>query len=475
MTVTRLNDLAADTRKVQAAQRTALVTKLVASKRTRASKIASLDGEVNSIFAQFKEANTKFTRASLLKTVAKLEAIRSSLATDRRNALKDMSSTIAAGIPNKGVIAQYEDLSALSAKIAALIVTAKVSLAEDSPIDDQMDDHDIVTIDSNGYVSEDNFEVADDDSLEPVNDEIPTEDDLSVASEDGDEDDLYGDSDPEVEVAKAALAYAKAKAKAKRASDESLVETPVTNPDTVAKAKRADNSTDPNDQYGTTDDPYLDSVDDLRAADPVVDPILTTAKAKAKAKRANDDADVDDLVEDSDPEVEVAKAALAYAKAKAKAKRSSIVDDAEQTQEYPEDAELVDAPEDAVIAAGEEFEDYPEEPDLVETPEEAVFAADDDALDFLDSEDETDDENLSLADQLDLPDSGIDEALQAEILDDDQLDAYDLEDDEEVTASVQARGGKAAQRERKLASATRTNPRATDDVVLKSLVTELML
>lgn len=450
MTVTRLNELAADSRKVQAAQRTALVTKLVASKRDRASKIASLDGEVNTIFARFKAPDAKFTRAALLKTVGSLEKLRAHVATARRAALSDMAKTISAGLANKGVVAQYEDLAALSAKIAALLVTAKVSLGEDGVEDEPLNEHEIVTIDSNGYVSEDNFELTEAEDMEPV-DEVNTEDDLSVASDDEDADDVVEDPAETVARLKAS------RAKAKRASDDEdeddlgegeldeEVEAPA-QAKAKAKAKagkrRADDTTDPNNAQGETDDPYAETVNQLRSEDPDVDPNRVDTQPTA-----------------------------------AKRKRAEVVDNAESTQDYPAEPEVVETPEEAVTAAGEDPAEYPADSDLVETPEEAVTAAEDgeedegeDTADFLDEEGETD---LSLAEELELPDSGIDEALQAEILDDAELD---LEDDEgQVTARVQARGGKAAQRERKLASATRTNPRASEDMVLKSLVTELMI
>jgi hypothetical protein len=455
MTVARLSEMGSDPRKAQAAQRTALVTQLVTSKRARAVKIASLDGAVNSSYATFKNPTQRFTRASMQKVLSRLENIRSQVASARRSALKDMACTIASRMPNKGVIAQYEDCCALSAKLAALIVTAKVSLDEsvtDNPADQPLEDHDIVTIDSNGYVADDNMDLDGDPEVQPVaaDDETPGDDDLSVASGD-DEDVVPVDDEPgPMDVSSAR------NAKKTKAGFPDVDKGAPLSGAPVAGKKKAD----------VTDEAPIDPAPDAKPAKPASKAAKPLPEF-LKNKKAG--------IKDGGPAAPLTKAPGAsdvseqtYPLTPGNTNGS---DQEDPDQDTPVDAKPGPTPEGA-RKAGRTAEPETDELDgeLPETDETADVDNDGD----LDGElDEAPENNEALADQLDLPDSGIDEALQAEILDDDFAGDDDESADEGIVeASSKVRSGK-AMRNRRLATATRTDTRASEDNVLSALASDI--
>lgn len=449
MAVTPFHEMASDPRKAQAAVRNATVNRLVTAKRQRAAAITAIDGRVNQVFASFTAPGAKFTRASIAKISTSLNKLGRHLAAHRRAALSDLHASIQAGIPNKAIVAQLGDLHALTAKVASLRVTAAASVAADG---EELSDQDLVNIDGNGYVAPDAGE--------------PTEDDLSVATGEGEDPGLDAgdppaidemlDADTEVPAAPAAAA----KAAKKRADVQGYPDEPElvdTAEDAVTAARAAAKKA--GFRKAEVVDPNAPQIQDQRSADPNDpedhgnDPLDGEAKGPlvASAKTAK-------------------KAPAKASSRKAEDMRAGDPNDPEDHANDPLDGEA----KGPLVAKKADVQGYPDEPQEVDTPEEAVTAADgEDELENTDDAGDGDVENL----ELELQDPGLD-ALTAEILGDDfpadEPAEDELNGDDTVSAKASVRGGKAAQRATKLASARRTDPRATDDATLKSMISELM-
>lgn len=400
MPVARLTQLAQNPSQATASHRTATVSRLVTASRTRAAAIAQLDGQVNAVYAKFADKTASFSLPQLNKITAALVSARQAVAAERRSALRDLHLSVRANVPNTRIAAQYEDLSAVSAKIAALLVTANASMPES----EEPSEHDITTIDANGYVVEDNMQVT-------------PEDDQTVARQ-------------------------------------------------------------------AFEDPNAQTVNQQRAGDPNAEPgAVTPANGEVPASAVTGARKAD---MSSDPNAEPGAPTPANA--------DGVGDGAE----YPAQPAAVDSPESAVTAT--EGNEYPADAELIDTPEGAVTASDDgdeDDVTFGDDhvEPDADDqggpsdndgdnavasEDEGFGAELDLPDSGIDDILQNEILDDgDDAESFlnDADDDtstqQQVSAAVAARGGQAV-RQQRLATARRTDPRASDDLLSRVIGADLM-
>lgn len=145
--------------------RAAVVSTLVKALRARAAKLATYDKALNNTYVKFSRT-ASFAPAKLRRLATLLSQMRAVVNRERQGALRDLHATVQRSIRNRAIVAQYEDLSLLSAKLASLLVTARASLKRaDAP----MDEHDVVDIDSNGYVQP---TAADDDSGAPTDENL---------------------------------------------------------------------------------------------------------------------------------------------------------------------------------------------------------------------------------------------------------------------------------------------------------------
>lgn len=381
MTITRLAQAVKNPSAVTASSRTAAVSRLLTSTRARAASLAKLDASVNAVFAKFADKAASFTAEQLGGFTAALREARAGVNAERQAALSDLHLAIRQGIPNAKIAAQYDDLTAVSAKIAALLVQACATSAEGDVPAEQL----LTEIDSNGYVVDEDTTVVD---------PLPS----------GDE-------------------------------DQSLATTA-----SVTAGEGAD----------------------------------TNGGEAANGGESGDGAEYPAQAQEiTTPEQAVTAAVTAGEGADTNGGEAANGGESGDGAEYPAQAQEITTPEQAVTASTEDENieaaiagdvELPEGADLVDETE--VVGGDDENEDVLPD---------SFVSELDLPDSGIDQVLADEILDPEQyLDEVEDEEGDEVAASaVASRGGHVA-RQRRLASASRTNPRASDEGVLASLGADIL-
>jgi hypothetical protein len=426
---------------------------LIGDKKARATKIASLDQKVNAVFATFNAPNARFTTAGLKKTIAQLKQIQSSINLSRRGSLKALAQTVSLGMKNRGVVAQYEDLVAMSGKIAAMLVTAKVSMADENPAEEPLENHDIVTIDSNGYVADDNCALPVD---EDADEQLPSsEDDLSVAGEgkntfeQDEEENLEGN--PTDGLAEGAVAHNSNEPRSAGPPDTNTNKNIPQDGLAVAARKPAATAALP---------PPAPAFPPKPATAPGAKPVKPVAPPTA-GKKANVDPSTPEEIVQQNSENNPLDGLTSTARS---GKKAPVAADADpDAEEFHEELNQMDPPEEFAALDGEEV-----------TPEQDGI--DNDSTADLDEDDE---ENAPLEDLLDLPDSGVDAILAAEILNEDmpQNDGGDEGGDETQTinASVTTRGNRAATRSRRLATASRMDSRNSNEgFVLQALANEIM-
>lgn len=149
MSVQKFSETQRPTAARTAAIKTTATGKLTSAAQARASVINQFDTTANRLSVAFNSAR-KFTPAEVKRVIASLRTMYAQLGEQATSAQGHLNTALRLDIPTSRIVAQIEDVAALRGKIAVLHSVAKSTLAADEDGSDGL-----VQIDDSGYVMND--------------------------------------------------------------------------------------------------------------------------------------------------------------------------------------------------------------------------------------------------------------------------------------------------------------------------------
>lgn len=136
----------AEVRKQKASRKHA-ASVLVATVAKRESVIASIEAAANKVNAAFTDKSKKFSRAALKNLAATLAKMDKAAALHAQTAMAHTRVALAHAMPTSKLVAHYEGLTALRAKLAMLQAVAESTLDDGAGSDETL-----LQVDENGYL-----------------------------------------------------------------------------------------------------------------------------------------------------------------------------------------------------------------------------------------------------------------------------------------------------------------------------------
>lgn len=457
--LTQLHTASAAGRKVQAS-RERVASVLVTAVNARAKHIAALDAAANKIYSAFAAADRKFARTQVAKVhghIATMIASADKLITASHGHTR---LALARSMPTGKLVAQYEASSALRAKLAMLSAVAETTLNE-APVDETS----LLQVDENGYLVDETTPAPDvPEVIEAADLAIPGLDDEPAADPTAAAGDVIPTVTPGGDVVQTVTPGNNA-----TAADELPVNQ---NPNAPQAQPATPNDTDPNAPAAGNGDVDLTAPAGGNDADP---------NAPQAGAPASIDTTAPVTAADADPAVDpaatpAADPAVDPAVDPATAADDVVVDpvDPATPAADPLSPDVVDEDADVLSAIDDEI-----------TNDNGTPATDDDLPTDLGGEDPAGDDLDGLGDlsglgDLDLPDTGIDQMVQDELLQDDAggLEGLELEDQPAAPLTARAGARSALVRTARASAAARTGgarePSTGADPV-SSMMRELIL